>query len=477
MSREEDAKGGADPINRINLNRQIQQMFDAERAEQRRKIIVLDDDPTGVQTVHGVNVYTGCSRESLREAFVEDKDIFYILTNSRSLSRDASRALHEEIAENILSEANCDFILISRSDSTLRGHYPAETEALARVLRQHGRTVDGEVIYPFFPEGGRITSRNIHYVSAGGVLQPVGETEYARDKTFGYESSDLTHWIEEKTGGSYRSGGVCAISLEELKGQDYDGITQKLNQVVSFGKVVVNSTTYEDVTVFATAFLRSLKQGKYFIVRSAAAFVRVIGGIRPRPLLSADELILGQNNNGGLIIIGSHVNKTTLQVEKLKERNDVSFIEFNQHLVVDPPAFETEAVRVRELVDRRISEGITVAVYTRRERFDLNTGNKEDELRCAAEISDKLTSVVRYLTNRPSFIIAKGGITSSDVGTKGLGVRKALVMGQISPGIPVWLTNEASRFPNLPYIIFPGNVGEADTLRNIVAKLKGEAEE
>ena len=75
------------------------------------------------------------------------------------------------------------------------------------------------------------------------------------------------------------------------------------------------------------------------------------------------------------------------------------------------------------------------------------------------------------LSIRPGFIIAKGGITSSDVGTKALRVRRATVLGQVRPGIPVWLTGPESKFPEMPYIIFPGNVGEITTLREVVELL------
>jgi uncharacterized protein YgbK (DUF1537 family) len=72
---------------------------------------------------------------------------------------------------------------------------------------------------------------------------------------------------------------------------------------------------------------------------------------------------------------------------------------------------------------------------------------------------------------RPGFIIAKGGITASDVGTKALRVRRATVMGQIKPGVPVWMTDSGSKFPHMPYVIFPGNVGETATLREAVENL------
>ena len=67
----------------------------------------------------------------------------------------------------------------------------------------------------------------------------------------------------------------------------------------------------------------------------------------------------------------------------------------------------------------------------------------------------------------------KGGITSSDVGTKALAVKKARVLGQIQPGIPVWQTGAESRFPGTPYVIFPGNVGEDGTLKAAAEVLLG----
>jgi len=87
------------------------------------------------------------------------------------------------------------------------------------------------------------------------------------------------------------------------------------------------------------------------------------------------------------------------------------------------------------------------------------------------EISDAVTSIIGKLRIKPSFIIAKGGITSSDVGTKALRVQRAIVMGQVRPGIPVWVTGPQSKFPNMPFIIFLGNVGTMDDLKNIVELL------
>lgn len=444
-----------------------------------RKIVVLDDDPTGVQTVHDISVYTDWSVDSLRKGFDEENSMFFILTNSRGLTVSETTAAHKEMAENILQvakETGKDFVVISRSDSTLRGHYPLEPEILREVIEAGSdQKIDGEIIYPFFKEGGRFTIGNVHYVQEGDVLVPAGETEFARDKSFGYKASHLGEWCEEKSGGKYKAEDVTFISLEDLRNLEIDKIADQLMQVENFNKIVVNSIDYVDVKVFAIALVKAMNQGKNFIFRSAAAITKVLGGVPDKPILSHDELILTENKNGGIIVVGSHVNKTTAQLEELKNSaRPIEFVEFNQHRVLEENGLEQEVERVVAIVDADIKAGKTVAVYTRRDRFDLDTDDKDEQLKVSVKISDAVTSIITNLSVRPNFIVAKGGITSSDIGTKALRVQKANVMGQIKPGIPVWMTGEESKFPGLPYVIFPGNVGTNTTLREAVETLMGE---
>lgn len=454
----------------------IQAALAQELAKNQRKIVVLDDDPTGVQTVNGIYVYTDWEIESIRSAFADPNKLFFILTNSRGLTAEETTRVHSEIAERLWQvsrETGQDFILISRSDSTLRGHYPLETETLRQVLEQEDdKRFDGEVIYPFFLEGGRYTIGDTHYVSDGKTLVPAGNTEFARDKSFGYKNSHLGDWVEEKTNGAFTRQDTTYISLDELNRADYAAIEAKLMAVDNFRKVIVNSIGYDDVKVFVTALLRAIAKGKRFVFRSAAALPKILGNVSDKPLLTRQELCNTTNRNGGLIVVGSHVNKTTDQLHNLLEKTDVTPLEFNQHLVMDDAAFEAEIQDKTRQANELIAEGKTVALYTRRERFDLNTGNKEDELRVAVKISNAVTSIVANLKTRPNFIIAKGGITSSEVGTKALRVQKAIVMGQIVSGVPVWLTGPESKFPDMPYVIFPGNVGTPVSLVEAYEKVK-----
>ena len=438
-----------------------------------RKIIVLDDDPTGVQTVHGLHVYTGWDEKTIEEAFEEKNEMVYILTNSRSFTPLETQKVHETIAtriEKISVKKNKAYLLISRSDSTLRGHYPLETETLRKTIQQQsGKVFDGEIIIPFFLEGGRYTVENIHYVQEGETLKPVAETEFALDKSFGYVNSHLGRYIEEKTGGDFLEKDCLYIGLQDLCAGNIEKIAAQLMKVSNFNKIIVNATTYMHVEVFVIAFIRAMKAGKEFMIRSAASFPRVIGAIGEKPLLSREDIIKNKELNGGITMIGSHVVKTSLQLEELKTSFiPLKFIEFNQHLVTDEKKLYQEVVRVTAITEKSIREGESIVIYTRRERFDPDTANKDSQLQIAVKISDSLTSIIARLRVRPAYIIAKGGITSSDVGTKALQVKKALVMGQIRPGIPVWLTDPESKFPQLPFIIFPGNVGEKETLKEII---------
>ena len=375
----------------------IDELLKKEIEKNNKKIVVLDDDPTGVQTVHDISVYTNWEKDTIRQGFDEENNLFYVLTNSRGFTAEQTTKAHNEIAavvDEVAKETRKEYIFISRSDSTLRGHYPLETELLKKNYEANtGKTIDGEILCPFFKEGGRYTIDNVHYVK------------------------------------------------------------------------------YADVKVFCVALYRAMAKGKVFMFRTAAAIVKVMGGVTDQPLLSREQMVVKETDNGGIIVVGSHTDKTTKQVEELKKLTDIEFIELDATLVKDDEAFEKEVKRCLNLEETCIKAGKTVCCYTTRALITADTGDKEDELRLSVKISDAVQSLVGRLSVTPSFVIAKGGITSSDVGTKALAVKKANVLGQIKPGIPVWQTGEESKFPLTPYVIFPGNVGEVTTLREAVEVL------
>lgn len=450
-------------------------LLQAEIAANNKKIVVLDDDPTGVQTVHDISVYTNWEKDSMKKGFEEANNLFYVLTNSRGFTVDQTTKAHNEIAavvDEVAKEAGREYIFISRSDSTLRGHYPLETKLLKENYEVNTKkTIDGEILCPFFKEGGRFTIDNVHYVKYGDELIPANETEFAKDKTFGYQAETMPAYIEEKTQGEYKAEDVICISLEDIHNCEYDKIEAQLMGVTDFNKIIVNAIDYVDVKVFCVALYRAMAKGKVFMFRTAAAIVKVMGGVTDQPLLTREQMVVKETSNGGVIVVGSHTDKTTKQVECLKELRDLEFIELDATLVKDDAAFEAEVERCLAKEEECIKAGKTVCCYTTRALITADTGNKEDELRLSVKISDAVQSLVGRLNITPAFVIAKGGITSSDVGTKALAVQKANVLGQIKPGIPVWQTGDESKFPLTPYVIFPGNVGEITTLKEAVEVL------
>ena len=385
------------PVDAAAVDALLHREIDADRT----KFIVLDDDPTGVQTVHDISVYTDWSVESIRSGLEEPRKLFYILTNSRGLTAAETTAVHREIAANIAAAA--------------------------------------------------------------------AQTEFAKDPTFGYTHSDLPGYIQEKTGGRYRAEEVTCISLEELRAQDYDGIVKKLEAVTGFGKVCVNAVDECDVKVFAVALYRAMARGKVFLFRTAAGFVKVVGGIRDIPLLKRQDMIREDTGTGGLVVVGSHTQKTTAQLEELLKLPCTVPIAFQSGLVLQgDEALSAEVDRCVALEEAAIQAGKVAVCFTDRKLLTVENDTKESALTRSVKISGAVQNLVGRLHITPAFLIAKGGITSSTIGTDALGVKKANVLGQICPGIPVWQTDSTSKFPGIPYVIFPGNVGDAETLRQAV---------
>jgi uncharacterized protein YgbK (DUF1537 family) len=439
--------------------------LDKELKKLNKVIVVLDDDPTGTQTVHDVIVLTSWEVADIKPEFEAATDIFYILTNSRSLTAPAADQLAEEIGKNLLQsskETGRDFLVISRSDSTLRGHYPNEVDALASVI-DHEDAI--RFFVPAFFEGGRFTINDVHYVQEKDNLIPASETPFAKDRTFGFEHSNLKAYVEEKTGGKIRASEVHSISIEELRTSITEQICQKIKSIPKGAVCIVNAVSYQDLSVFALAMLQS---GRKVILRTAASIVPVLAGISKKPLLNGTYFQQTQGK-GILAVVGSYVPKTTAQLEQLRHLKGIHFLEIDVTKVLEQgPKFEQE---ISDEIDQLVSVGKDVVVYT--SRLLVADQDPKKSLMIGQKVSVFITMVVQALKIQPKAILAKGGITSSDVATKGLGVKRALVAGQVSAGVPVWKLGEEAKFPGLNYIVFPGNVGTESTLQEVFLKVRG----
>jgi uncharacterized protein YgbK (DUF1537 family) len=438
-----------------------------------RRLAVLDDDPTGTQTVHGVPVLTTWSAEDLRWALEQPSSTFYVLTNSRSFPEEEAARMNREISTNLDSAAertDAGFVVVSRGDSTLRGHYPAETDALEEGL---GVDVDGVVLCPCYLEAGRLTVDDIHWVRQGERLVPVGETEFARDANFGYSASNLAAWVEEKTAGRVPASEVASVGLREIREGGPERVAEMLLGVSGGRPVVVNAASYADLEVFVLGLLDAEARGKRFLYRTGPSFVRARGGISEKGPLGAQELYRRRPRQGhGLVLVGSHVEMTTRQLEHALDLEGVRPVEISVPRLLDVAERDGELDRVVSEVNRGLADA-EVVVYTSREVVGGGAGRTGFEI--GVSVSDALVEVMRRVDRGLplAFVVAKGGITSSDVGTRGLGVRRAEVAGQMLPGIiSVWILPEDSTFPGLPYVIFAGNVGEEDSLARVIEILR-----
>ena len=435
--------------------------------------MVFDDDPTGTQTCHDVVVLTSWSVALLAAELKKKPSILFILTNSRSFNEEKAVALNLEIGKSLndaVRQTGRQVVIISRSDSTLRGHFPTEVEAVANALHLHHAIW---ILIPAFIEGGRFTINDVHYIVEQNQLVPVSETPFAKDSAFGYRHSNLHAWIIEKSKGKIKASEIKSCSLESIRTGGPDAVAKILSGCFPGDVVIINAASFKDLEVVAMAVLRAEASGKQFIYRSSATFVSIRAGIAPGKIFTPSPSDIG-SSNGSLVIVGSYVPKTTSQLSYLVNQNKHEIVEINVDDLLKGESGNSNPEIIAKKIDQWISSGRDVVVYTSRE---LKTGSDPDSsLAINSKVSSFLVDIVRSLAVRPSFFIAKGGITSSDLASKGLSSASAMILGQAIAGVPVWRLDSKSKFPEMIYVVFPGNVGDPTALWMVWNKFNSVAQ-
>lgn len=434
------------------------------------KIIVLDDDPTGSQTVHGCLLLTRWDIETLKEGLQDDAPLFFILTNTRGMDADTAETVTREVCINLkqaLAEiASAGHIInplvVSRSDSTLRGHYPVETDVIAEELGPF----DAHFIIPAFFEGGRFTKDSIHYLMVNDNPVPVHKTEFARDSVFGFRHSFLPDYVEEKTNGRIKASDVERFLLDDVRGNSL----ARLMSLSDNTCCVVDCETQHDLDNFCNQLLTAAEQGKRFLFRSAASLLTALAKLPPQPVSPEDMHRYVRNHKPGAVIVGSHVDKTTKQLVQLLKMEDTVPIELDvSRLGIESTKMLDNIVRQSRRVH---DEGKTPVIFT--SRSELVFDDQISRLAFGERVSAFLMEIVRRLPETLGFLISKGGITSNDVLSSGLALKTSRVVGQILPGCSVvCCPDDHPRFPNMPVVIFPGNVGDSCGLATAYARLGG----
>ncbi|MEA3642732.1 MAG: four-carbon acid sugar kinase family protein [Lamprobacter sp.] len=451
-------------------------------AEPVTKIIAIDDDPTGSQTVHGCLLLTRWDVETLLEGLRDASPLFFVLSNTRGMDALSAARVTREICVNLraalaqMAEAGAPVqpVVVSRSDSTLRGHYPVETDVIADELGPF----DAHFLVPAFFEGGRFTRDGTHYLMVDGEPVPVHETEFARDSVFGFSTAFLPDYVEEKTGGRISAAEVERFSLADVRGV----LEGRLIRLEGNRCCVVDAEEQADLDGFARQLLAVAGQGKRFLFRSAASLLTALADLPPQPVPAAKMAAFVRGGRPGVVLMGSHVGKSTRQLEHLLAETDAVGLEIDlerldatdaagpnrdqaQSAAVDPLVAELVTA-----VEAAIGEGRGAVLYTSRGERQFAT--KAERLAFGDRVADLLVKIGQALPADIGFLISKGGITSNDTLSKALALRTARVLGQVHAGCSVVRCPEDHpRFPNLPVVIFPGNVGGDDALTEVYQRL------
>jgi len=437
------------------------------------KVIAIDDDPTGSQTVHGCLLLTRWDPETLVEALTDASPLCFVLSNTRGMSAADAARVTREICVHLRAAlerlaADGELIrplIVSRSDSTLRGHYPVETDVIAEELGPF----DAHFLVPAFFEGGRITRDAVHYLMVEGVPVPVNETEFARDSVFGFRHAFLPDYVEEKTGGRILARSVERFGLGAVRGD----LGARLRALEGNACCVVDAERQSDLDGFARQVLDATGEGKRFLFRSAASLLTALAGLPPQPVPPAAMSTYVRHARPGVVLMGSHVEKSTRQLRHLVAETDVIPIEIElDRLLADEDALLQDLLARLETA-QHADRGAVLFTSRGERRFP----SAAERLAFGECVSRFLVRIVRNLPQEIGFLVSKGGITSNDTLSEGLALRTARVLGQIRAGCSVVrCQDDHPRFPGLPVVIFPGNVGGDEALAEVYRILAGEAQ-
>lgn len=437
------------------------------------KIIVLDDDPTGSQTVHSCLLLLCWDVETLCKGLVDSSPLLFILTNTRAHAAEDAARITREVCLNLkaaiakiqsekFGSSNFTYLIVSRSDSTLRGHYPLETDVITDELGPF----DAQFLVPAFFEGGRITQNGVHYLQSQDQLVPVHKTEFAQDPIFGYQHSYLPDYIAEKT-----QGRVSAQEVLHFKrmGASSSYLEQLLDlEDHQYG--VVDAVHPLDLNHFAQGILQASRQGKRFLFRSAASLLTALANLPLQPIAAPDMGQTVQSFEPGVFIVGSYVQKTTTQLMALLQLPRVEGIEVDlMYLQSHEGASQNLITDILERIHSIRRQGHTPVVYTSRQPLDFTT--LSDRLNFGTFVAEQLAHIVHQLPANLGYLVFKGGMTSNIILTKGLNLSAVRLWGQIVPGCCLVQTAPNHAFSQLPVILFPGNVGQSQDLVRVYQRL------
>ena len=464
----------------------------------RFKIVVLDDDPTGSQTVHSCPLLLQWDRASLLEGLARPSPLLFVLANTRALAPEAAAARVQEIARALkgaMAELDAaagpdapaidHWLIVSRGDSTLRGHFPLEVDGLEAELGPF----DATFLVPAFLQGGRTTVAGVHLLHG----EPVHTSAFGRDGLFGYGTSFLPDWVAEKTSGRIPAGQVELLGLKELEGAGQD-LLQRLAGLEGNRCVAVDAERPQQLGALAAA-VRELTapsaaepwgRPRRFLSQSAASWIEALAQLPPQPLAPAGLAQLRRVDGGGaplpgLVLVGSHVPLADAQLELLLAEPGCGGVEIPvaklARVLEGPVALEMLASLEQAWLEQLqgvLAAGQTPVLFT--SRGELACRSAAERRRLGLELAALMARLAAALAPQLGYLISKGGITTHTLLADGLGLARVELQGQLLPGLSLVLTPSDGVVPGLPVLTFPGNLGEPETLRAAWRWMEGREE-
>lgn len=458
----------------------------------RRRILVIDDDPTGSQTVRHCPLLLRWDPISWRQGLDHPSTLLFVLANTRAMAPARAEATVHEICSGFRAAVDSadgegawrNWLIVSRGDSTLRGHVPLETDAIEDELGPFAATLH----VPAFLEGGRTTVDGVHRLH--GV--PVAATPFARDRQFGYSQSNLRLWLEEKSGGAIPALSVAHLSLPQLEsaaadlergdghGRAFPALCRWLRTLEGNRHVVVDASAPVHLKALAAA-VRTIAlepDPSRLLFRSAAS---LLNGLAQLPRQPDDEAVAlaglrRRDRDGrlmpGLVMVGSHVPLADQQLDALLQAPGCRGIELTvprlarvlggplpERLLAD---LERGWIAAAQSI---LQQGLTPVLYS--SRGELVCASIVERLRFGEALARLMARLAAAVAGELGYLVSKGGITSHTLLADGLGLRRVELEGQLLPGLS--LVRPAAVPPDcvcagLPILTFPGNLGEANTL-------------
>lgn len=452
----------------------------AARPEQQivDHIVVIDDHPTGSQSMVDVPILAAWSQDQIAWAMDNDRRIFYIVTNTRAMDAKAAENRMLEVTSAVLDaakERGKSVVFLIRSDSSLRGHFPLDTDIAVNLFENStAQRVDGVVIVPAFPEAGRITVGGVHYVEQWpGDYVPVAETRFAKEPRFPFTHSDLAGWVAERSRGRFSAQHVTTIPLDVVR-TGPEAVAAMLVNVRHGEPIVVDAVVEEDLRSVAIGLHLARAEGKRFVCRSAPPFVRALVGQEIARPLSVEDIQAIQAESEipegpGLIVVGTPNPLTRRQVRALEARRPIREVSIAAPALLD----SRREGHVEQVIQSAVDGLAHGNVMVRLAQMEVDTEAKGD-FSLDPRIGRAINEICYQIAKRAklSFVVARGGSVVQYV-AQALGVRRSIVRGPMLDGIVSLWQPLVGQIAGVPFVVYAGGVGNDESLADVVDLLSG----